>query len=204
MPDGPAIDALFFDIGNVLVRFDLPGMLKDFAWSPGSSAWRVARLVWSRRLVDAVERGGLDGPGLHAAVRAETGFAGDYAAFRRVWCGHFRLDGAASVLFRRLARRRPTYLLSNTNDLHWEYIRRRYAFAREAKGAVLSCAVGARKPEKAIYAAAVAAAGVPAGRCLFIDDLEENVRGARAAGLRAVRFKSAAQLKRDLQALGVS
>jgi putative hydrolase of the HAD superfamily len=203
MPDAPPVDALFFDIGNVLVRFDLAGLLKDFAWSPGSSAWKVARLVWSRRLVDAVERGQLDGPGLHDAVRAQTGFAGDYDAFRRVWCGHFRLDGATSVLFRRLARRRPAYLLSNTNALHWEFIRRRYAFAREAKGAVLSCAVGARKPEKAIYEAAVAAAGVPAERCLFIDDLEANVRGAKSAGLRAVRFKNAAQLRRELESYGV-
>ncbi len=203
MPDAHPIDALFFDIGNVLVRFDLPGLLKDFAWSPGSSAWKVARLVWSRKLVDAVERGGLDGPGLHAAIRAETGFAGDYDAFRRLWCGHFTLDAAASALFRRAARRRPAYLLSNTNPLHWEFIRKRYAFAREARGAVLSCSVGARKPEKAIYEAAVRAAGVPAERCLFIDDLEENVRGARAAGMRALRFKSAAQLRRELLVLGV-
>lgn len=204
MPDAVRIDALFFDIGNVLVRFDLPGLLKDFAWSPGSSAWKVARLVWSRKLVDAVERGRLDGPALHAAVRAETGFAGDYDAFRKVWCGHFKLDGATSVLFRRLARRHPVYLLSNTNTLHWEFIQKRYAFAREAKGAVLSCAVGARKPEEAIYEAAVLAAGVPAQRCLFIDDLEENVRGAKAAGLRALRFKSAAQLRRDLASYGLS
>lgn len=203
MSGSSPVDALFFDIGNVLVRFDLGGLLKDLAWAGGSSPWRTARLVWSRRLIDAVERGRLDGPALHQAVRDQTGYAGGYDDFKRLWSGHFRLDAAAAGLFRRAARRRPAYLLSNTNALHWDHIRHRYAFAREAKGALLSCELGLRKPERAIYEAAAAAAGVPAGRCLFIDDLKENVRGAEAAGMRALRFRGAARLERELRSLGV-
>ena len=194
---------LFFDIGNVLVRFDLAGLLKDFAWAAGSSPWRVARLVWSRRLIDDVERGKLTGAGLHAAVREQTGYAGDLDDFRRLWCGRFRLDERGAALFRRLARKRPVYLLSNTNALHWEHIRKRYAFAREGAGAVLSFEVGARKPERAIYAAACAAAGAAPEDCLFIDDLAANVAGAKAAGLRALLFKTPARLEKDLAGLGV-
>ncbi|TBR23165.1 hypothetical protein EPO15_06550 [bacterium] len=202
MADSP-VKAVFFDIGDVLVRFDLAGLLKDFAWGPGSSPWRVARMVWSRRLVDDVERGKIDGAQLHEAIQLETGYEGDLEDFRRVWNGHFRLDPAAATLFRRAAKRRPAFLLSNTNPLHWEHIRRRYAFAREAAGAVLSHEVGARKPERAIYDAAVKAAGCAAGDCLFIDDLAANVAGAKAAGLRALRFKGAARLEKDLLGLGL-
>lgn len=195
--------AVFFDIGNVLVRFDLAGLVKDFAWAAGSSPWRVARLVWSRRLIDDVERGKLDGAGLHASVREQTGYAGDLGEFRRLWCGRFRLEERSAALFRKLARKRPVYLLSNTNALHWEHIRKRYAFARQAAGAVLSFEAGARKPERAIYAAACAAAGVPPEDCLFIDDLKENVAGAKAAGMRALLFKTPARLEKDLAALGL-
>lgn len=203
MAPAPA-KVLFFDIGNVLVRFDSAGLMKDFAWAAGSSPWRVARMVWSRRLVDEVERGRLSGEGLHAAVREQTGYVGDYEDFRRLWCGRFRLDERAAALFRRLARRRPAYLLSNTNELHWDYIRRRYAFAREAAGAVLSFETGARKPERAIYEAAVRAAGAEPAECLFIDDIAENVAGAEKAGLRALRFRGAARLEKDLSGLGLT
>lgn len=199
----PPVRAVFFDIGNVLVRFDLPGLLKDFAWSAGSSPWRVARLVWSRRLVDDVERGRLSGPALHVMVHEQTGFAGDYDEFRRLWSGRFKLEERTAGLFRRIARTTPCYLLSNTNPLHWEHIKKRYAFAREAKAAVLSFETGLRKPERAIYAAAVAAAGVEAGECLFVDDLPENVAGAQKAGMQALLFKTAGRLEKDLAEFGL-
>lgn len=202
MADAP-VKAVFFDIGNVLVRFDLAGLLKDFAWGPGSSPWRVARMVWSRRLIDDVERGVIDADQLLESVQEQTGYEGDMEAFRRVWNGHFRLDAATSALFRRAAKKRPAFLLSNTNPLHWEHIRRRYAFAREAAGSVLSHEVRARKPERAIYDAAVKLAGCAPAECLFVDDLAENVAGAKAAGLRALRFKGAARLEDELTGLGL-
>ena len=197
------IKAVFFDIGNVLVRFDLGGLLKDLAWGQGASPWKVARMVWSRRLIDDVERGRLDGAELLEAVQQETGYEGGLEDFRRAWNGHFRLDGAVATLFRRAAKKRPSYLLSNTNPMHWEHIRRRYAFAREAAGAVLSHELGLRKPERAIYEAAVRMAGFSASECVFVDDLADNVAGAKAAGLRAFKFKDAARLEKDLASLGV-
>ncbi len=68
---------------------------------------------------------------------------------------------------------------------------------------MLSHDVGARKPERAIYDAAVRAAGCAAGECVFFDDLADNVAGAKAAGLRALRFKGAARLEGDLTSLGL-
>lgn len=199
----PPVRAVFFDIGNVLVRFDLTGLLKDFALSAGSSPWRVARLVWSRRLVDDVESGRLSGPALHVLVHEQTGFRGDYDEFRRLWCGRFKLDERVAGVFRKAAKKTPAYLLSNTNPIHWEHIKKRYAFAREARGAALSFEVGSRKPERAIYAAAAALAGVEAAECLFVDDLAENVAGAQKAGMQALLFKTPARLERDLAGLGL-
>lgn len=197
------VRAVFFDIGGVLLRFDLGGLLREIAWARGASAWKVAKMVWSRKLIDDVERGRLDGEELLEAIQHETGYEGSYEEFRRAWNGHFKLDQDAAALFRRVARRGPTYLLSNTNPLHWDHIKRRYAFPREATGAVLSHEVRARKPEKAIYAAAVKLAGRAAGECVFFDDLPENVAGAKAAGMRAFLYKDAARLEKDLVQLGV-
>jgi transcription antitermination factor NusB len=59
------------------------------------------------------------------------------------------------------------------------------------------------KPAPGIYEAAVEAVGVPAGDCLFVDDRAENVQGALAIGLPAVRFTTAARLDATLRRVGL-
>lgn len=51
-----------------------------------------------------------------------------------------------------------------------------------------AASLGARKPDRRAYTAAVARLGLPAEAVLFVDDLAENIEGAGAAGLPAVLF----------------
>jgi len=53
---------------------------------------------------------------------------------------------------------------------------------------ILSYEVGHMKPSAEFYRACVAASGVPAASCVFIDDLIENVEGA--GGLASERSSS--------------
>lgn len=71
------------------------------------------------------------------------------------------------------------------------------------KVALSSCYLGLRKPEPAIYRRALDILGRPAGRILFIDDRAENVAGAVAAGIKAIRFEGAEALRRELASLAV-
>lgn len=63
---------------------------------------------------------------------------------------------------------------------------------------IVSCQEGVRKPDKAIYKLAAKRAGVWTRQCFFIDDLEENVRAARSAGMKAHLFTDAASLRTAL------
>jgi putative hydrolase of the HAD superfamily len=56
------------------------------------------------------------------------------------------------------------------------------------------------KPEAAIYRHAIAGLGVPAENVLFIDDREENVEAARAAGLQAIQYVDHASFVKALRA----
>ena len=83
-----------------------------------------------------------------------------------------------------------THLLSNTNDLHWEEIKRRY-FSEEGytckdlfDHAFVSHEMHLAKPDPEIYCEAVRRIGRPAEQCLFIDDALVNVEGAQAVGLQ--------------------
>ncbi|WP_244931704.1 HAD-IA family hydrolase [Nocardioides sp. W7] len=57
--------------------------------------------------------------------------------------------------------------------------------------AVYSCDIGLAKPDPAYFDKAVAMIGAEPGSVLFVDDRQENVDGARSAGLVAERWELA-------------
>lgn len=59
------------------------------------------------------------------------------------------------------------------------------------------------KPDPAIYRILLERIGRPAEACVFIDDAQPNVEGARAVGMHAIRFTTAEALRADLAALGL-
>jgi len=69
---------------------------------------------------------------------------------------------------------------------------------------VSSCYVGMRKPDEKIYRLAVDLIQKQPDECCFIDDRPTNIEGAEKIGTRTVLMRDAAQLKKDLQDLGVS
>ena len=95
------------------------------------------------------------------------------------------------------------YLLSNVNELHWEYAANRYPVLGEMDGWVLSFVVKAKKPDPAIYGAAMETAGVGEGQAVFIDDMEENTAAASAHGIHGITFSGADHLKAKLRELGL-
>jgi putative hydrolase of the HAD superfamily len=60
--------------------------------------------------------------------------------------------------------------------------------------------VGCRKPEPRIYEMTLERLGLPAAACLFIDDLEHNIEGARALGMNAVHFRDNEQAIPEIRA----
>jgi putative hydrolase of the HAD superfamily len=64
---------------------------------------------------------------------------------------------------------------------------------------IFSACIGVVKPDLGAFHAAVERLSRPPEEILFIDDRTANVDAARAAGLRAVQFTSAGQLRAHLQ-----
>jgi putative hydrolase of the HAD superfamily len=60
--------------------------------------------------------------------------------------------------------------------------------------------VGCRKPEARIYELTLERLELPAESCLFVDDLEVNCEGARAAGMNALHFRNNEQAIAEIRA----
>lgn len=62
-----------------------------------------------------------------------------------------------------------------------------------------SCWLGARKPIRRFYHAALGIAHAEPASSLFIDNLQQNLTPASSLGMNVILFKSASQLRSDLE-----
>ena len=205
MPDETSpVKAVFFDIGNVLLRFSSREVLKSIAWEVRGCPVKLAKYLWHSDIGERIERGEVGGEELYQLFQKELGYKGTPAQFRLLWCDHFTLDRGSYALLKRTAKNLPTYLLSNTNALHIDFIRERYEFPSVVRGAILSHELGLRKPDPAIYRAALKMSGTRPEETVFVDDLKPNVESAKKLGMIAIRFKSADDLRRRFETLGIA
>ena len=95
-----------------------------------------------------------------------------------------------------------TAILSNMVPDILRYMRQEFAWLRHFSHLTWSCELGMVKPDAAIYLHTCEKLGIAPGEALFLDDKLENVRGAEAAGLLALRFTGVEQLRADLAERG--
>lgn len=67
----------------------------------------------------------------------------------------------------------------------------------------VSCMTGLRKPDHGAYAHVLTELGVPADRCVFVDDRVSNCEAARRGGIRSVLFEGVVPLRASLRDAGV-
>jgi putative hydrolase of the HAD superfamily len=94
-------------------------------------------------------------------------------------------------------------ILSNIGDAMEAGIRAKFPWVEEFTHATWSHTLKLRKPEPEIYAAAAKGLGVEPSEVLFIDDREDNIVGAQAAGMRGVAYGLHAEFEREMQRLGL-
>ena len=198
------ISAFLFDIGNVLLRFDFALALKKLAaesevHDPAAVLGRIERVK------EAYEDGSIGRAEFLRGTREVLGYRGSDAGFIAAWEDIFEPNAPMLALVERLHGRFPLYLLSNTSDIHRDYVFRRYpVFARFAAG-TYSYAARASKPGAEIYRQAIQAHGLEPRRTFFIDDLLPNIETARALGFRAHHYhhERHAGLEKELAELGM-
>ena len=74
-------------------------------------------------------------------------------------------------------------VISNTNDVHVNWLRAQIPEFASFDSVIFSSDVGLLKPDPAIYFRSLRELGVAPGLALFVDDLPENVAGAQAVGM---------------------
>jgi putative hydrolase of the HAD superfamily len=197
-----AVRAVLLDLGNVLVFHDNTRLFARLGaragLPPEEAARRLTGAGWT-----AANRGLLDAEGIRQDVCRALGVDLSMAEFAPLWSSHFTLHDAVLPRVEALVGRVKLVLVSNTNALHVAYVKPRLPLLSRFDALVMSCEVGAVKPEPRIFQLALERAGCAPAEAAFFDDLPEYVEAANALGIRGHLFTDAATFDTQLKALGL-
>lgn len=199
-----AVDAVVFDIGNVLVEWD-PRRLYAPLIADRAELERFLREVVPLSWHTEHDRGRPFAESIAERQRLFPDQADLIALFRERWEDTVgdAIAGSVALLERLDDAGIAVFALTNYSAETFPAFRRRFAFAARFRDIVVSGEEGMVKPDPRIYDLAIERFGVAPARTVFIDDRDENVRAAIAKGMAGLRFENAATLARDLRALGL-
>ena len=192
-------DVVLFDLGGVLMDFRGLGRLAELTGEEDGpalgSGWVAPR--W----VQAFERGACDAEAFARGVVDDWGLDLSPAAFlddfARWSAGPF---AGALGLVRRLHGRIGMGCLSNTNPVHWQRHLDRWGLVQHFDWTFTSHELGVSKPDPAVFRQVIRTIGTSPDRLLFLDDADEHVGAARAAGMRAERTRGLREVQDALLA----
>jgi glucose-1-phosphatase len=198
-------DALVFDLGRVVIDFDLNRAFARWAEHVGCRPSELAERFAVDETYRRHERGEVSDEAFFAGLRRLLQIELTDDQFLAGWNAIFTEEMPdINALLERAARRAPLYLLSNTNPAHIAYLKSRFASVLgHFQQLFLSSAIGARKPEPAVFDYITAVIGAPPHRIVFFDDLLENVEAARDQGMIAVHVRTSADIADAFHELGI-
>ncbi|MFP4691471.1 MAG: HAD family hydrolase [Bacteroidales bacterium] len=185
---------IIFDLGGVLLNIDYQATINAFKKLGMKDFDEFFTQAAQHQLFDRLDKGEVSPPAFREELRRLSGLEVSDEEIDSAW-NAMLLDLPAKrlALLERVGKRYRTFLLSNTNSIHYpaymDYLNRHYGIADLSdlfNKQYLSFQVGMRKPDRDIFRHVLSDQALQAGETLFIDDSVQHVKGAREAGLNAV------------------
>ena len=195
------IKNIIFDLGVVVLNIDYNGpskVLKQMGIYNFNEYYSKAK---QSSLFDDFEKGLISPDDFRFSLKENIGLNLSYDEVDQIWNAMI-LDFPAQKMDLLIALKRQyrTFLLSNTNKIHYGY----YTKQLERENGLhwddifhktfFSHEMGLRKPDHQIYKIALKEAKINANESLFIDDLYINVEAAKACGLQTIWLKEGMDL----------
>lgn len=199
------IQAIIFDFGNVLLRWDPRNIYQRYFPNDSEGMERFLEEVnfadWNLQQ----DKGRPFSEGVAILARQFPHYSHLIQAFQDHWIDSVGEPVAGTItIMKRLKRAGyPLYGLSNWSAETFPYARRKHDFFELLDDMVISGEVGHVKPDPEIYQLMLAKIGRPAEECLFIDDALPNVRQAQEMGFAVIHFQSPEQLETSLHELKI-
>lgn len=194
------IKTFIFDLGNVIVSFDHSKIVHRLKTVCEQTHEEIYSKAITSQLVREYNIGKITSAEFSDAVNRELDLKMDFADFSQAWNCTFVLEPIISEqIVKSLSEKYKLLVLSDTNELHFDYIVENFPILNYINDFILSHKVSCVKPSPEIFRAAVKIADCLPEECFFVDDVPANVEGAKKFGLNAIQFISAEQFEEELK-----
>jgi glucose-1-phosphatase len=186
------IKNVIFDLGGVLLDIDTTKTDAAFEQLGIKNFKNNYSLHKANSLFDDLESGKITEATFYDGIRNISQTQLTNAEIRDAWNAlllDFRIESLAFL--QQISSKYKLYLLSNTNSIHLTAFNEIFKKSTGKDSlnsyftkAYYSNIIGLRKPHASIYSFVLADADLTAAETLFIDDLVNNIEGAKALGIQ--------------------
>ncbi len=198
------IKAVLFDLGKVILDFNFEPAFHKLAKYTPLSAEAIEDYFWRSGLEVLYDGGKISSLDFYKEVKRVLKHTLSYPKFKNIWNDIFTPKKEIVELIRRLSGDKRLVLISNTNAMHYEYVRRKYTVLNYFDRCILSFKEKTRKPDKKIYQAAAKACLAKPREIFYIDDREDLTEAAEALGFNTFTYKNnLKELMTTMKGLGI-
>ncbi|TFB11137.1 HAD family phosphatase [Candidatus Marinimicrobia bacterium MT.SAG.3] len=194
------IEVIVFDLGGVIVNVNFNSALGMLFDNSGKLNAALPNYLSISNLMQEYETGKIGAPDFHERLVDHLGLELSFEDFitssnEAIEPGE---DGIESIV-RSLGEEYRLAILSNTNPIHFEHIKKKYAMIGLFEHIILSYEIGVMKPAVLAYEKLIAATSKSPLKLLFIDDRIENINAAKELGIDGIHYRSVENLRRELE-----
>jgi len=200
------IKAVIFDLGNVLIDFDYSSAAFTMSRLSGKTRKEIINFFYSSRDVGLFEEGKISPEEFHRRLKDQLKLKLSFNDFSVIWNEVFYLTPKNRQVYSLALNLRKNYktgLLSNTNRLHFDYLKRKFSVFDAFDVIVTSFGAKCAKPKAGIYKNVLRKLKVRPPEAFYTDDRPELIESAKGIGMNAFVFKDMQKLRSDLAGSGV-
>lgn len=196
--------AMIFDLGNVIISFSHEKMYSQIAEVCELSIEDIQELFIQDRIGLQFECGRISTEEILSLLSEKAKKKLDLTTLIKASSDIFSYRPEMVHLLKKLkGQGYPLLLLSNTNEVHYQFLKSHFDFFPLFDHLILSFKVEAVKPELKIFEHTLEKASCQPEECYYIDDIPEYVQVAEELGIKGHVFKSPSILVEHFQSQGV-
>ena len=195
-----SIQAVFFDIGGVLIRVENPDRRHEWEARLGLPRGQVTRAVFDSEEAARAMLGEIPESAMWQSVGRKLGLSdAQVDEFRRDFFAGEHFDAELAQFIASLRPRFKAGIISNAWSDARPILNRKFNLDGYVDAAIYSAEVRLAKPDARIYQLALERLSVKPEEAVFVDDMPENVEAARKLGMCGVQFQNTAQTIADVK-----
>ena len=204
MPD-KEIDAVVFDLGNVLIPWDPRKLYMKLFDGDKSAVNQFLSTVCTPEWNDTLDSDQTFAQGTTELIGKFPGQEALIRAYDERWEEMIGQPIPENIeLLKELSRNSwPLYALSNWSAEKFPIAKAKFGFLDLFRDLVISGEVGFRKPNPAIFNLLLETNSLNPSKTVFIDDTRIHIEAAKSLGLITIHYISPLQLRAEMVRLGI-